>query len=70
MKAIILDREKKIKLLEALRRGSIEHDEVNELFPLDMSEEEIKAELEKFWAQDHEEICESLKRRGLCDCQK
>lgn len=70
MKTIILDRAKKIMLIEALRRGSIDREEVMELFPMDMSEEEITAELEKFWAQDYEEICESLKRRGLCDCQK
>ena len=67
MKAIILDREKKIKLLEALRRGSIEYDEVHELFPLDMSEEEITAELERHWKIEHEEICAFFQRCGLCD---
>ena len=67
MKAIILDREKKIKLLEALRRGYIERDEVHELFPLDMSDEELQAEIERLWKVEHEEICAFFQSCGLCD---
>lgn len=69
MKKIILDRDKKIGLLNALRRGYIERDELQKLFPLDMTIEEINTELETLWERDRETICESLKRRGLCDCK-
>ena len=66
---IDIDREKKLMLLDWLRKGVIDADQLNELNSKavqKLTREEIEAELDRLTAWNHDEECERLKRLGYC----
>lgn len=68
---IELDREKKITLLQALRRGFIEDSELLHWFDYSTEKlDEIQEELDRLTKLTHPETCKRLQRLNMCLCCK
>ena len=67
-----LDREKKIVLIQALKRGYIDSNDVDEWFDTsDLPIEELEKELTRLQRIFYPDTCRRLKREGLCvDCNR
>lgn len=67
MVTIDIDREKKWMLLDWLKKGIIDVDELYELSSkANLKREEIEAELDRLAPWIHDKQCERLKRLGYC----
>ena len=65
---IVLDREKKLILLNALKKGTIESEEIEPWFSLhDWSIEEIYNEIDRLEKSLYPEPCQRRKELGLCE---
>lgn len=67
-----LDRAKKIVLIQALKRGYIDSNDVGEWFDTSgLSTEELERELTRLQRIMYPDTCKRLKREGLCvDCNR
>ena len=64
---IIIDREKKITLLQALQRGYIEDDELRGWLSYNTATaEELERELDRLTKIQHPDTCKRVQRLGLC----